>query len=191
MTAGFRRRSAAWSIDFLALGAIATWLAWSPIRAGWTTAHVAARQLSDRTAQAMVDGMLDGVRLPALMQSLLHDPRLLDAANALQSALWDMAAPFLLGYALLALAWHVGGELSPWQASPGKRLLGLRVTDLQGQRLSLPRALLRHAAGLLSWLTLNLGHALAALPPHKRALHDWIAGARVVRRSGFDARAHR
>jgi hypothetical protein len=42
--------------------------------------------------------------------------------------------------------------------------------------------LLRHAAGSLSWLTLNLGHLLAALPPHKRALHDWIAGARVVHR---------
>lgn len=178
--AGFWRRTAAWTLDFLVLGAIAALFAWPRMQAGWQVAQAAANQLSDRAAQALVDGMLDGTRLPPLVQSLSHDPRLLQPAAALQSAMWDMAAPFLLGYALLALAWHVGGELSPWQASPGKHLLGLWVTDLQGRRLSPARALLRHVAGLLSWLTLNLGHAMAALP-QKRALHDYVAGARVVR----------
>ena len=38
---------------------------------------------------------------------------------------------------------------------------------------------MRHVAALASWLTGNLGHALAAVPPQKRALHDYIAGARV------------
>ena len=180
--AGFWRRTAAWVLDFLVLGTIAATLAWTPMQSGWATARAAANLLSARTAQALVDGMLDGVRLPVLVQMLLHDPRLLEAATALQAGLWQLAMPWLLGYALLALAWHVGGELSPWQGSPGKHVLGLRVTDLQGRRLSLPRALLRHAAGSLSWLALNLGHLLAALPPHKRALHDWIAGARVVHR---------
>jgi uncharacterized RDD family membrane protein YckC len=180
--AGFWRRTAAWMLDFLVLGSIATLLAWTPMQSGWIAIRTAAKLLSDRTAQMLVDGMLDGVRLPVLVQGLLHDPRLLAPATALQAGLWQSSLPWLLGYALLALAWHVVGELSPWQGSPGKHVLGLQVTDLQGRRLSLPRALLRHAAGLLSWLTLNLGHLLAALPPHKRALHDWIAGARVVRR---------
>lgn len=179
--AGFWRRTAAWTLDFIVLGTIATLLAWAPMQSGWAASLAAARILSERTAQALVDGMLDGVRLPALVQMLLHDPRLLEPAAALQAGLWQLAAPWLIGYALLALAWHVGGELSPWQGSPGKHVLGLKVTDLQGRRLSLPRALLRHAAGLLSWLTLNLGHLWAALPPHRRALHDRIAGARVVR----------
>jgi uncharacterized RDD family membrane protein YckC len=182
MTAGFWRRTAAWLLDFLALGTIAALLAWPSIRTGWAAAHAAASLLSDRAAQALVAGMLDGTPLPVLVQVLLHDPRLLQPARALQLGMWEMAAPFLLGYALLALAWHVGGELSPWQASPGKHVLGLQVTDLQGRRLSPTRALLRHVAGLLSWLTLNLGHAMALLPPQKRALHDRIAGARVVRR---------
>lgn len=180
--AGFWRRSAAWTLDFLVLGTIAALLAWEPMQSAWTTVRAAFKLLSDRTAQALVDGMLDGVRLPALVQSLLHDPKLLQPAAALQAALWQATLPWLLGYALLALAWHVGGELSPWQGSPGKHALGLRVTDLQGRRLSLPRVLLRHIAGLLSWLTLNLGHLMAALPPDRRALHDRIAGARVVRR---------
>jgi uncharacterized RDD family membrane protein YckC len=181
MSAGFWRRTAAWTLDSAVLGTLAALLVWPRMQAGWQAAHAAANQLSERATQALVHGMLDGTRLPALVQSLSHDPRLMQPAAALQSASWDLVVPFLLGYMLLALAWHVGGELSPWQASPGKHLLGLRVTDLQGRRLSLARALLRHVAGLLSWLTLNLGHAMAALPPQKRALHDHIAGARVVR----------
>src|SRR5678815_6023522 len=66
----------------------------------------------------------------------------------------------------------------------GKRALALQVTDLQGRRLDGARAAARHVAGALSWLTLNLGHALAAVPPQKRALHDYIAGTRVVHGDG-------
>jgi hypothetical protein len=56
----------------------------------------------------------------------------------------------------------------------------LVVPPVDGRPPTRPRAAPRHAAAALSWLTLNLGHALAALPPQKRALHDYIAGARVA-----------
>lgn len=180
--AGFWRRSAAWTLDFVAIAVVVTTFAWPRLLAGWQGVSAAMLQLSDRTADAMFDGMMQGTPLLMLAPELLHDPRLLGAAAMLQSALWQLLAPALLGYALLALPWHVGGELSPWQGSPGKRLLGLKVTDMAGARLSRPRILLRHVAGLLSWLTLNLGHAMAMLPPEKRALHDRVAGARVVKR---------
>jgi uncharacterized RDD family membrane protein YckC len=124
--------------------------------------------------------MLAGTRLPELSLGLLHEPRLHAAAAALQHAMWQLAWPLLLGYALLAAPWHVLGEASRWQGSPGKRALGLAVTDRAGARPAFARAALRHAAALLSWLTLNLGHLLAALPPRREALHDRIAGARVL-----------
>src|SRR5690606_33742877 len=38
----------------------------------------------------------------------------------------------------------------------------------------------RHAAGALSWLTLNIGHALVLLRPDRRALHDLVSGTAVV-----------
>jgi len=41
---------------------------------------------------------------------------------------------------------------------------------------------LREAASLLSWLTLNLGHALALAAPRRQALHDRIAGTRILLR---------
>ncbi|MDQ2702020.1 MAG: RDD family protein [Pseudomonadota bacterium] len=180
--AGFWRRSAAWTLDTVAILALVIAVAWPRLLAAWGATATAMQGLSGRTADAMFDAMMAGTPVPAMVPQLLHDPRLLESAAVLHSALWQLLAPLLLGYALLALPVHVGGELSPWRGSPGKHLLGLAVTDRQGAPLSWPRVLLRHAAGLLSWLTLNLGHAMAALPPDKRALHDRIADARVVQR---------
>jgi uncharacterized RDD family membrane protein YckC len=97
-----------------------------------------------------------------------------------QDALWALLVPWCVAYAQLAFAWHVAGDLSPWRASPGKHALGLRVEALDGAAPTAPQAMLREAAGALSWLTLNLGHALALLPPRRQSLHDRIARTRVV-----------
>ena len=43
-------------------------------------------------------------------------------------------------------------ESRGWQATPGKRLLGLRVTDLAGNRISFGRASRRYFSKLLSFL---------------------------------------
>ena len=77
----------------------------------------------------------------------------------------------------LAVDEHGNGQLAfiPRQAA------GLQVIDDDGLPPRVLRAGLRQAAGLLSWLSLNLGHALAAVPPRHQALHDRIAGIRVVR----------
>jgi uncharacterized RDD family membrane protein YckC len=91
--------------------------------------------------------------------------------------------PLLLA-AVLALAWFVAWEASPGQATPGKRVLGLRVCTLQGGPVGIARAAGRHLAGTLSWLTLNIGHLLALAPPQYQALHDRIAGTRVVHMQG-------
>ena len=47
-------------------------------------------------------------------------------------------------------------ESSPWQATVGKRALGLRVTGAQGGRLRLPRALARSVLAFVPW---ELTHA--------------------------------
>ena len=59
-------------------------------------------------------------------------------------------------------------------------MLGLVVADMQGAAPSLARSALRNLGGVLSWLSLNLGHALAAVPPRHRALHDYMAGTQVL-----------
>jgi uncharacterized RDD family membrane protein YckC len=85
----------------------------------------------------------------------------------------------LVLYVLIAGVYFVWMEAAPHQASLGKRLMRLRVTDHAGQPITRARAFGRFAAASLSWLTLNVGHALAAWTPERRALHDYLAGTRV------------
>jgi uncharacterized RDD family membrane protein YckC len=82
-------------------------------------------------------------------------------------------------YAAVGGAYFVLCESSPWQATLGKRLIGIKVTTLDGSRINAARAVGRFLAAALSWLTMNIGHALAAWTPERRALHDMIAGTRV------------
>lgn len=178
--AGFWHRYAAWSLDFAVLGALATLLTWSRLVAGWRETIDAGTALVADVGQAAADALMSGAPLPRIADDLLRQPQLLAAAGALQAGLLHLLLPWLLAYALLAAAWHIVGECTRWQGSPGKYALRLQATDRDGQPLRWPQAALRHFAGALSWLTLNLGHALAAVAPQKRALHDYIAGTRVL-----------
>jgi uncharacterized RDD family membrane protein YckC len=119
-----------------------------------------------------------------MARQLLADPAMASAADRLQSALGTLLFTPVLVYALLALPWSILFEQSSWQATPGKRALGLRVADDRGRRLKAGHAVLRYLARGLSWLTLNVGHAMAALPPRHLALHDRISDTRVLRRPG-------
>jgi len=83
-------------------------------------------------------------------------------------------------YAVVGGVYFVLFEASDRQATPGKRLLGIKVTDLAGRRIDRGRAVGRFLAAALSWMTMNIGHALVAWTPERRALHDMLAGTRVV-----------
>jgi len=67
------------------------------------------------------------------------------------------------------------------QATVGKMALGLRVTDLNGQRITFARALGRFFAKYISSLTLGIGYVMAGFTERKQGLHDMIAGTLVVR----------
>ena len=73
-----------------------------------------------------------------------------------------------------ALMWS-----SSRQATLGKLALGLRVTDLNGQRISFARATGRHFAKIISGMILAIGYIMAAFTDRHQALHDMIAGTLV------------
>lgn len=181
--AGFWQRAAAWSLDAALLAPLALLLSWLWISAPLRVLHARWDALLHATGTAMAQALLRaGNELAGLLPlviGLLHDPALREANAALSAALWAAMWPPLLAFVLLTTAWQVGFERSRWQASPGRRLLGLQVEDEHGQRLSTSRALARHAAGALSWLTLNIGHLMAALGPQHLALHDRLSRTRV------------
>lgn len=66
-------------------------------------------------------------------------------------------------------------ESSKWQASIGKKIMGIKVSDLYGNRLNIFRALGRNFAKLLSCITLLFGFAMAGWSERKQALHDKVS----------------
>ncbi len=84
----------------------------------------------------------------------------------------------------IGLGWfYVAGlEASRWQATVGKQWMGMKVTDLQGKRIGFLRATGRHAAKYLSALPCFLGFIMALFSSRGMALHDRLAGTRVVRK---------
>jgi uncharacterized RDD family membrane protein YckC len=74
-------------------------------------------------------------------------------------------------------------ESSSNQATVGKIALGIKVTDVEGNRISFGRALGRSLAKIISALILFIGYLMAAFTDRKQALHDKIAGTLVVKRA--------
>ena len=86
-------------------------------------------------------------------------------------------------YWLVEWLYFAGFESSSWQATPGKRVLNLVVTDLSGTRISFARATGRYFG---KWVTglipVFIGYILAGITERKQALHDMIASTLVLRR---------
>ena len=101
------------------------------------------------------------------------DPALLAAIFA--------AIPLLIGVSIFAKwLYFAYCESSEWQATPGKKVLNLRVTDLNGQRISFGRATGRYFAKWVSGLTMLIGYIMAGFTEKRQALHDMIAGTLVL-----------
>jgi uncharacterized RDD family membrane protein YckC len=144
---------------------------------------VAYAELWRRVAAAIVD-----VAVLAVLSFVLGVVAGLLAFGLFGDAALDGLERFLSGPARTPLAlvvfwlYFAPLESSRLQASLGKRLLGLRVTDLDERRLSFLRATGRFLGKLLSVATLLIGFLLAAFTARRQALHDLVAGCLVLRR---------
>jgi uncharacterized RDD family membrane protein YckC len=68
---------------------------------------------------------------------------------------------------------------SPYQATLGKMIFGMKVTDLSGNRISFARATGRHFAKWLSGMILGVGYIMVGFTERKQGLHDMLAGTLV------------
>ena len=82
---------------------------------------------------------------------------------------------------VVGIVYFVAFESSAMQGTPGKRALGLIVTDTNGNRISWLRALGRYFAKILSGLILLIGYIMVAFTERKQGLHDMIAGTLVLK----------
>ena len=125
-----------------------------------------------------IDRALGGVAAKATLEQAVAsgagDPHLM-----LQAYYATMCPAFLAG---VVLAWLYFAllESSAWQATLGKMALGIRVTDLHGQRISLPRALGRYGVKIISFLIVFIGVLMVAWTARKQGLHDKAAATLVL-----------
>ena len=94
---------------------------------------------------------------------------------ALGAYLMVLGAMAVVGWLYYALM-----ESSGTQGTLGKMALGIKVTDMQGNKISFARASGRYFGKILSSLILNIGYIIAGFTQQKQALHDIIAGCLVV-----------
>ncbi|MBD8898215.1 RDD family protein [Rhodanobacter sp. DHG33] len=140
-----------------------------------------------RAAAYLLDGLILGVinfvlifvlALMVGLSSLAH------AGNPDPShALWILLV-YPIGFGV-ALLYYSLQESSVHQATLGKRALGIKVTDLEGRRISWKHAIGRWFAAALSHLTLDIGFLMAAFTERKQALHDMVASTLVTDRWAF------
>ena len=79
----------------------------------------------------------------------------------------------------IGIAYFAGLESSAWQATVGKKALGMVVTDVNGHRISFLRGVGRYLAKILSALILLIGFIMVGFTERKQGLHDMIAGTLV------------
>jgi uncharacterized RDD family membrane protein YckC len=97
-----------------------------------------------------------------------------------------LAAGFVIGFfgITIGVRWlyYALSESSSWQATLGKKMLNLTVTDMTGQPISFARASGRYFSKFVSSLIpLAIGYILAGFTEKKQAIHDMIASCLVLR----------
>jgi len=120
--------------------------------------------------------------LGGLLSQIHPDEELNDAGIFVLIGLIFLAATVSLVFTWL---YHALMESSEWQATVGKKALGLVVTDMAGQRVSFARSTGRHFGKIITnVIPAFIGYIMAGFTEKKQALHDMLAGCLVLRRNG-------
>jgi len=149
----------------------------------------------------LVDGLIVGIPLSIIVVvcifafgafggiTALHNIPNNPSPEEVQNQLIPMIGAFIAAYALfflfaIAIAWlyYALMESSERQATLGKAMLNLKVSDMNGNRLSFAHASGRYFAKIVTYLVpLAIGWIMAGFTQKKQALHDFIAGTIVTR----------
>lgn len=152
-------------------------------------AALAYAPLWKRGVAMLIDGILlrgGGVVLGAILAFILLLTKVAnddegtnrDATQLLtQCVVGGIAFSYVAGWLYYALF-----ERSRRRATPGKAMMGLYVTDLDGRRIGFARASLRYVASLLSGAIVGIGYLWALFFSSRQTLHDRVAGTIVLTR---------
>lgn len=69
-------------------------------------------------------------------------------------------------------------------ATIGKRLMGLKVVDINFEELSIGRSIAREFSKFLSWIIIGFGFIMIMFSKRRQGLHDHIVGTFVIKARG-------
>lgn len=120
--------------------------------------------------------------LKGLTAALAIPVRLFNNSSAEVSQGLEFILMICLVSFILSCGYFAGFESSALQATPGKKVLGIIVTGMDGKRISAGTAIGRCLGKVISGMILYIGYIMAAFTGNKQALHDQIAGTLVIRK---------
>jgi uncharacterized RDD family membrane protein YckC len=123
--------------------------------------------------------LVNGIKYAYFMATGVHFSALTEAGS-LDAAVGPVIAA--LGMLLIIVPWlyFAGFESSRSQATPGKVLMHLIVTDLAGNKPTFARTTLRFFGKFISTLIIFIGFLMIAFTKKRQGLHDKIAGCLVL-----------
>ncbi|CAM3685234.1 RDD family protein [Mesobacillus zeae] len=116
---------------------------------------------------------------------LLMNPELATSQLMLEQAIFELFGVFAIVWLIcmfISILYFAGMHASKVQGTVGKMLLGLKVTDYEGNRISFWRGLGRYFAMYLSSVIFMIGFIMAGVTEKKQGLHDLIASTLVVKK---------
>ncbi|RKG30950.1 RDD family protein [Acinetobacter tianfuensis] len=133
-----------------------------------------------RTGACLIDTfILFVITLPLLWMYYQGDWDLIlgTGLSVNESVLWfDLLANYGLPFIYTMMVWMI------WSSSPGKILLGLKITDAEtGEKLKFGQAVLRYVGYFPAILIFGIGLFWVAFDKRKQGWHDKMAKTVVIR----------
>lgn len=150
-----------------------------------------------RVVAAIIDSLIIGIPLGAIAFGLIASslPAIMrmqqtEAPMVMMATILPRLIVIGIIYVIGSWLYWAGMESSEWQATLGKKALGLYVTDMEGRRTTFGRTSGRFWAGrgigivpYLGGLYFLISCIMAGLTERKQALHDIISNCLVLRKA--------
>jgi uncharacterized RDD family membrane protein YckC len=148
-----------------------------------------------RFVAVLIDGLLIGVvQFVAIMPLLaifgigvasnIENMESMDEAQAVSmvGSMMAMGLAVQVVFVVIQTLYFSLMESSGKQATIGKMVLGLKVTDINGEKLDFAKALVRNLGKIVSTFIMFIGYIMAGFTEKKQALHDMMASTLVVKK---------
>ena len=137
-----------------------------------------------RVGAALLDGIFVGLMgcIPGAVITAVFVVAAQGDADAAQAASLVANLCSTVVNTVIGLIYYVALETSSKQGTWGKQIVGIKVTDMEGRRITAGRAVGRYFAKWITGCTCGIGLLMPLWTERKQTLHDMICGCLALKR---------